>query len=138
MQTCACHALIDENHARNIQNNLLKDLSFQCPEPDLEAIIYGKWTRIPLLLADHLNGELRWALLGLNAQMLPGMTKKLMAPESIEAVLEAASLADAGHAFCFWPILDHTGGKKLIQGRSLGLPVYLGACISWHKVFSGP
>lgn len=121
-----CLALNNEKHALKISDNLPHELIILCPQPDLKDIVHGRWIKVPILLADNLNGELRWALLSLNARSLPLWSEKLMASESIEAVREAASLADAEQEFCFWPILDRAGGRRLIHGRSLGLPVFLG------------
>lgn len=122
----ACLALNNEKHALIILDDLPQELFVLRPEFDHKDIVHGRWVKVPILLADNLNGELRWALLTLNARGLPALSEKLMAPESIEAVREAASLADAAQEFCFWPILDRADGRRLIHGRSLGLSVFLG------------
>jgi hypothetical protein len=122
----ACLALNNEEYALKISDNLPHELLILCPQPDLKNIVHGRWIKVPILLADNRSGELRWALLSLNAPGLPAWLEKLMAPESIEAVREAASLADVEQKLYFWPILDRAGQRRLIHGRSLGLSVFLG------------
>lgn len=97
------------------------------------------WLRIPFVLAGSDGQIVRYALLGhtedlsLEARM-PGWTGNCLDTAALKSVLISLDLAEQrfGKSFFFWPQLPFMEQRCLIQGSSLGLPIYLG-CLSLAK-----